>query len=1082
MKSILRTRNLGLSGLLFTLSAAAYGSTMPGCNATSTEPNLPADQDETLSSAGTNTMPDDGLETSLRSAFPDHAWAVLDNGANFAPHPSGYWHRWGAPQNDHTDSPTVGTFGALDVFLPKNGTDAIRLLRADGFEIRVREWGAEGQARSVARTVAYPRASGTSYWTATPAGAEEWLHLPAEEVRSDAPLALWEIEGGTLKVMEDGERAAVIDDHGVARIWITAPTALTAAGESLKTSLEAEGNRLSLYVDTDHEEVLVDPLWTTVAPMSTIRYFAPLVGLPNGKALVVAGYSNTWISASEVYNPVTNMWSSAGTAYPSAGHQAVLLNNGRVLAAGGYNGSLCLTAAMIYDPNTNTWASAAAMAVARCNPRATLLADGRVLVTGGNTFNGTAISTAELYNPATNTWSTIAPMSTGRTNHALVTLNDGRILASGGIGAETTAEIYDPATNTWSSVGPMNWGRSRHTMTLLLDGRVLVAGGTPNNSDPISTAEIYSPPTNTWTILPFMTSAHAGHVAVRLNSGSVLVTGGIAGTGPNGATTIAEVFNPATNTWMSSIPAMAVSRESAGGALLTNGKVLLAGGRMSGLMLTASAEVFSMNAPGDACATATDCLSGFCVDGVCCNSACGGPNDCQQCNAPGSLGTCVLAAAATVCRGAAGACDVAEVCDGVNAACPADGFVATGTPCRAAAGSCDVAESCTGMGAACPADGFVATGTVCRMATDLCDAPETCTGAAAACPNDDLLPMGTPCRPAMGACDVAEACTGGSSVCPPDGFVATGTTCRPAAGPCDVPEACSGATANCPMDDFAAAGTICRQANGLCDVAESCTGMAAMCPADNVATTGTICRPAAAACDVAEACDGATTVCPGDSLAPAGTSCRAAAGPCDAEETCDGTTMGCPTDALLPPGTVCRAAADACDVAETCTGSMTSCPADLFGPDGTLCDDGNPCSLVDSCKMGQCAAGTPIDCSAKDECENNGACEPATGACVAAPPKPDGTPCSKGSCQSGVCTPATSSSSSSSGTGGDGGAGGEGGSSAGGSGGGQTTNDGGCSCRLASQSESGTNVWVLAALAGIAARRGRRDATTRRSA
>ena len=84
-------------------------------------------------------------------------------------------------------------------------------------------------------------------------------------------------------------------------------------------------------------------------------------------------------------------------------------------------------------------------------------------------------------------------------------------------------------------------------------------------------------------------------------------------------------------------------------------------------------------ANGEACTEGAGCQSGFCVDGVCCESACGGGagNDCQACSgaAGGAAdGTCgaVRAEAAVVCRPTAVACDVAEVCDGTRLACPDD--------------------------------------------------------------------------------------------------------------------------------------------------------------------------------------------------------------------------------------------------------------------------------------------------------------------------------------------------------------------------------------------------------------------------
>ncbi|MDC3962843.1 hypothetical protein KEG38_54010, partial [Polyangium jinanense] len=125
---------------------------------------------------------------------------------------------------------------------------------------------------------------------------------------------------------------------------------------------------------------------------------------------------------------------------------------------------------------------------------------------------------------------------------------------------------------------------------------------------------------------------------------------------------------------------------------------------------------------GGSCATAADCATGFCVDGVCCNEACGGgaANDCQACSkAAGATvdGTCAPLAAGTSCRASAGVCDVAESCDGVAKDCPMDAKIATGTECHASSGECDVAETCDGATNDCPADAIAADGTVCSGGT-----------------------------------------------------------------------------------------------------------------------------------------------------------------------------------------------------------------------------------------------------------------------------------------------------------------------------------------------------------------------------
>ena len=126
-----------------------------------------------------------------------------------------------------------------------------------------------------------------------------------------------------------------------------------------------------------------------------------------------------------------------------------------------------------------------------------------------------------------------------------------------------------------------------------------------------------------------------------------------------------------------------------------------------------AAYVFATAASNDGgtCTTDAECSSGFCTDGVCCNSACGGgdPNDCQACSvAAGAAvdGTCAPRAATTVCRAAAGACDVPDHCTGTSPTCPADARVPSGAVCRPAASSCDAVEACSASSPACPANAF----------------------------------------------------------------------------------------------------------------------------------------------------------------------------------------------------------------------------------------------------------------------------------------------------------------------------------------------------------------------------------------
>ena len=412
---------------------------------------------------------------------------------------------------------------------------------------------------------------------------------------------------------------------------------------------------------------------------------------------------------------------------------------------------------------------------------------------------------------------------------------------------------------------------------------------------------------------------------------------------------------------------------------------------------------------GTECRGASDCVSGFCADGRCCDAACGpGAGDCEACSvAAGSSadGRCEVVSSGTSCRPAFGSCDAEDTCDGVNPACgpdevraagescrpasglcdlpetcdgqsttcPPDTFARVGVECRPSAGPCDVRERCHGSVPDCPVDEYVGAGETCRQSAGLCDVPEVCDGLAAQCPDDQHRPAGTACRDAVGVCDEAEACDGVDAQCPDDRRRPAGAECRAATDACDATETCDGTASDCPADAVAPAGTECRDAVGACDAIERCDGVTAACPADGVAAAGTECRDVAGACDVVERCDGASAVCPDDEVAAADTVCRTAVEACDVDDHCDGVAPTC-VDLFAGVDITCRPAAGPCDQVERCTGTEASCPADSPAPDGSPCDADDRCTDDARCADGQCAGGANV-------------CEPST-------PEPADTGCS----------------------------------------------------------------------------------------
>jgi hypothetical protein len=167
------------------------------------------------------------------------------------------------------------------------------------------------------------------------------------------------------------------------------------------------------------------------------------------------------------------------------------------------------------------------MGTRRAVQTATLMPDGKVLVTGGVDLpTGGPVTSAELYDPTTETWSATGSMGTPRAGHTATLLPDGGVIVAGG-GFTASVELYDPATGTWSATGSMGTPRQTHTATLLRDGRVLVAGGWQfaGSGGLLASAELYNPATGTWTATASMDTPHAG-TATLLPDGKVLVQDG----------------------------------------------------------------------------------------------------------------------------------------------------------------------------------------------------------------------------------------------------------------------------------------------------------------------------------------------------------------------------------------------------------------------------------------------------------------------------------------------------------------------------------------------------------------------------
>jgi hypothetical protein len=279
---------------------------------------------------------------------------------------------------------------------------------------------------------------------------------------------------------------------------------------------------------------LYDPAtgtFTRTGDMRTAQFGHEATLLKTGKVLISGGW-NGWstccpIAATpELFDPATGLFTTTGSyehmefegkrpglePYGLVETKATLLRDGRVLVT-------TEPAAQIYDPVAGTFTRTAAMLTGTgvlgtplyiAGQTATLLDDGRVLLSGGEHEDIGRFKTAELYDPATGSFAATGSMAYVRDGHTATLLSDGTVLITGGesvagcaVLSLASAERYDPSKGGFVPAGRMNVRREWQTATRLKDGRVLITGGLTfdgglcgSNFTAVSlaSAELYVPP------------------------------------------------------------------------------------------------------------------------------------------------------------------------------------------------------------------------------------------------------------------------------------------------------------------------------------------------------------------------------------------------------------------------------------------------------------------------------------------------------------------------------------------------------------------------------------------------------------
>jgi hypothetical protein len=344
---------------------------------------------------------------------------------------------------------------------------------------------------------------------------------------------------------------------------------------------------------------------TTPGPTTGPRPTTRLAATPT-----VSARATLWVSPSrqtlapQPTQKMATLKSGPEMTMAREGHAAVRLADGRVLILGGtvpFTGKCemaCMSPATasveIYDPSAGEFSLNGSLAEPRSDAKASLLEDGRLLVSGGTGQFGEDLSSFEIYDPGRGTSAVVklpSNVSYLPIDPAIVLLGDGKVLIAGGsyaVGTSSSATlVFDPVSGGFSNGPLMAQPRQGATATLLVDGRVLIAGGSDSNPD----AELMDLLHASSRSIPSV--SEVGASASLLADGRVLLTGG--GAHENGANcvtpVVADAFDPKSETF---VPVSPMSTPRTGSVAVTtqDGRVVLIGGLDSNCAAVDSVEAF----------------------------------------------------------------------------------------------------------------------------------------------------------------------------------------------------------------------------------------------------------------------------------------------------------------------------------------------------------------------------------------------------------------------------------------------------------------------------------------------------------
>ncbi len=331
--------------------------------------------------------------------------------------------------------------------------------------------------------------------------------------------------------------------------------------------------------------------WPLVAVHATLMH--------TGEILLWDGWEAPALAT--VWNPATNTFRSVPNQSGLFCSAHSMLANGRLLVSGGHaGGEIGIVDANEFNPVSRAWTTSASMNSARWYPSSTTLGNGQVLVLSGQIRPGIWADTPEVYDPATGAWTRLSQINTSDVHdpeYLLTTLlPDGRIAA---IAASTgQVRVLDTANSAWTDMGT-HTQLLKTSAAMFRPGRILATGGgnvPGGNSDTRASVVDFNDAEPAWRETEPMAFPRYDHNLVVLADGSVLAVGGstiVSQTSTTG-TLAAEIWDPVTETWKTMASMRDPRMYHSTALLLPDGRVLSAGGgRLGGARDYFTAQIFS---------------------------------------------------------------------------------------------------------------------------------------------------------------------------------------------------------------------------------------------------------------------------------------------------------------------------------------------------------------------------------------------------------------------------------------------------------------------------------------------------------